>query len=172
MAPAKREPDEFASFAGDRIFGMASRSGPCIVGVHRPPLVYTGALYGVGQANTARADPANSRSTEKTIIPPGWERSGGGRGSGGWPRSRANSDEVAIIAVPSDQSIAFDLGPRCVSGLRSRESVGNNYTRLIRTIVYRRRKAGEKVPRYPSKSRDVAHNKHTAGLSIHTYTML
>lgn len=94
MAPAKREPDEFASFAGDRTFEM-SRSGLCIVGVHRPPLVYIGALYGVGKYGSSRSRPGELRSTEKTIIPPGWERTW-------WLTPFVNSDKVAVTAVPSD----------------------------------------------------------------------
>ncbi|KYN38745.1 hypothetical protein ALC56_06744 [Trachymyrmex septentrionalis] len=43
-------PDEFACYAGDRAYLQGWRLGPapCIVGVRRLPLVYTGALYGVG----------------------------------------------------------------------------------------------------------------------------
>ncbi|EGI66151.1 hypothetical protein G5I_05269 [Acromyrmex echinatior] len=44
----KRKPDEFASMPATVPSGWRLSPAPCIVGVHRLPLVYTGALYGVG----------------------------------------------------------------------------------------------------------------------------
>lgn len=69
-------------FAGDRTFGMASQSPvPCIVGMHRPPLVYTGTLYGVGRASTGRtgADLASSGQRRKRSSYRGGKGLGGGR---------------------------------------------------------------------------------------------
>ncbi|KYM97436.1 hypothetical protein ALC62_11728 [Cyphomyrmex costatus] len=50
--PTFRKPDEFASIPATVSSGWRLGPAPCIVGVHRLPLVYTGALYGVGYYNS------------------------------------------------------------------------------------------------------------------------